>query len=217
MFGRCAFRLTMNMLQRSTNDPWFMALVGVFMVMVALAGVWHSLRAGVAQCYYHAARYGKAGSDTEQVLELCRRAYVLYPENYYFSILAAEKAYYTAGAVEPGARKRRMDQAAVWCDRGLVQNGWKGQLRRLKVRFLWEQSPSEAIRFWRVFTDWQFWEPYNHAELAAMYAQVGDFTNAEREMKWISGTSDGARVRQGIDKEQKEWTEILEDGKGWGE
>lgn len=206
----------MSPLQRSTADPWFVALIGVVMVGVALAGVWHSVCAGVAHCCYHAAKYGRA-SDTEQVLALCRRAYVLYPANYYFSILAAEKAFYTAGLVEAGARKRRLDQAAVWCDRGLMQNGWKGQLRRLKVRFLWEQSPSEAIRFWRAFTDWQFWEPYNHAELAVMYAQVGDFASAEREMKLISGTPDGARVRQAIDKEQKEWSEILEGGKGWGE
>lgn len=207
----------MSTLRRSVNDPWFVALLGVFMVLVALGGVWHSLRAGLAQRCYHAARYGKAADDTEHVLALCRRAYVLYPWNYSFSILAAEKAYYSAGTLKAEARRKRLEQASVWCERGLAQNWWKGQMRRLKARLLWEKSPSEAIVFWRAYTDWQFWEPYNHAELAEMYASAGDFEKAEREMKWVAGTPDGDRARPAVDKEKKEWDEILGNGRKWGE
>jgi len=208
----------MNALRRSVSDPWLVAFLGVFVLVVSLGGLWHSLRAGMAQECYRQAKYGKPEADAELVLELCRKAYVLYPDNYYFSILASETAYYTAASAGAGTKQRRLEQSAVWCERGLVQNWWKGQLRRLKARFLWEESPSKAIRFWNVYTEWQFWEPYNHAVLAEMYAGVGDFENSDRELGWASGTADGERARQVVENEKKEWNAILGgENKGWGE
>jgi len=199
----------MKALRRSVNDPWFVAMMGVFVLLVSLAGVWHCARAGMAQQYYYQAKYGKPAADTEQVLEYCKKAYALYPDNYYFSILASEKAYYMAGQAEAGLRQRRLEQSAIWCERGLVQNGMKGQLRRIKARFLWETSPSEAIRFWKAYTEWQFWEPYNHAVLAGMYAKAGDFENAERALTWTDGSPEGEEARRIVEMERKEWKAIL--------
>lgn len=208
----------MRTLRRSINDPWVVALAGVFLAAVSVAGVWHSVCAGMAQGYYHRAKYGKPEADTGRVLELCRRAYSWYPHHYYFSILAAEKAYYTAEAQKGQSRKHRMEQAVFWCDRGLAQNWWKGQLRRLKARFLWEESPSKAIRFWEAFVEWQFWEPHHHAVLAEMYARVGDFDKAEGALVWADGTPEWGAARRVVDEEKKEWNAILSGEKQeWGE
>jgi hypothetical protein len=207
----------MSAWRRSVDDPWFVALAGLILLVISLVGMGHSLRAGLAQRYYWQAKFAKPEAGAERVLDLCCKAYVLYPDNYYFSILAAEKAYYAASD-EKGMKGKRLEQAAVWCERGLVQNWWKGSLRRLKTRILWEESPSRAIRFWNDYTEWQFWEPYNHAVLAELYAGVGDFENADQSLRWAAGTLDGDRARDVVEREKKQWKAILSgENEGWGE
>ncbi len=196
------------------SDPWFVALVGVFLLVISLAGMRLALRAGTAQAYYFTMKYGSPVADTFQLLEACRKAYALYPWNYYFSILAAEAAY------SAWEQQRRHDdswfhQASLWCERGLRQNPWKSQLRRVQARLLWRDSPREAIRVWREYTDWHFWEPYNHAVLAEMYAMAGDFPRAEAELLWTEGTVEEQNARRAVDSARQEWAEALEGD--WGE
>ncbi len=153
------------------------------------------------------ARYGASSGNVEQVLDRCRRAFVLYPWNYYFSIFAAESAYYSAGDVPADIRAVRLQQAALWCERGLMQNKYRSQLRRLKTRFLWEDSPSEAIAYWEAHTQWQYWEPYNHQTLAEYYALYGEFAKAERELKLIESFSAYEPTRKFIESEKNNWAE----------
>lgn len=198
----------MKPLARLGSDPWFVAAAGAALLAVAVMGVWHGLRAGVAMVTYHQAKYGAASGDVTRNLRLCQRVYPLYPWNYRFSIFVAEQAYYDHSAT--GERRRQLlRQARLWCERGLTQNEWKSQLRRLKTRFLYDEAPLKAVQYWQAFADWQFWEPYNHVVLVEMHARNGDFNKAEAEMKWVTGSSHEASARTFIDRERQSWAEAL--------
>jgi hypothetical protein len=208
----------MKILGRSNSDQWFVALIGVGLLAIAVLGLVHGTRAALAQIWYRQAKYGAASGEAEQILGLCRRAFVWYRWNYYFSIEAAERAYAAAEAGTATNREALLCQSQFWCERGLIQNRWKSQLRRLKVRFLWETSPSEAIRFWEAHTQWQFWDPYNHAVLAELHARAGDFEDAERSLKWTEGTLEYEPTRKALQAEKTAWNEAVNGDRGrWGE
>lgn len=208
----------MGALRRILNDQWFVALVGLCVCVLALIWVGQSVRAGLAQWFYYHAKYGKPVPAVDRLNDLCRRAYTLYPHNYYFSTLAAETAYSSAQQSEADVRRQWIQDAAVWCERGLRQNWWKSQMRRLKARLLWATSPSESIRFWKTYVDWHYWEPYNHAVLAEMYGEMGDFEMAESTLALIRDTREGDRGRMEVERLRKEWGAVLEkDGERWGE
>lgn len=198
----------MKRIHKGINDPWFVALIGLLLVMLSALGVWRSLTAGIAQCHYYRAKYGAASCDVVKVVELCRKAYLLYPHNYYFSILAAERACW-ASEETTADRMRWLRESSLWCDRGLLQNARKSQLRRLHAQLLWPESPQKAIRSWAEYTDWHFWEPYNHAVLAGMYAKAGDFEKAELELMWTSGTAEEENARKEVERERRAWDEAL--------
>lgn len=198
----------MKSIHKGTHDPWFVALIGLLLVVFSVLGMWRSITAGIAQTCYYRAKYGAARLDIPEALQLCRKAYQLYPHNYYFSILAAETAYWAAE--QPKAdRKRWLREASLWCDRGLRQNARKSQLRRLHARLLWLESPRKAIRSWAEYTEWNFWEPYNHAVLAGMYAKAGDFEKAEAELMWTTGTAEAESARREVEQERQAWEEAL--------
>jgi len=208
----------MKVYDRVSLDQWFLATVGVVFLVLSFAGVIHGTRAAFAARLSYKAQLTQPPVAVEDIITLCRRAYSLYPWNYYFSIFTAEAAYYQADAVRGEARSERLRQAQLWCDRGLIQNKYRCQLRRLKARFLWEESPAEAISYWAAYTDWDFWEPYNHATLAELYARNGDSDKAEQELKWVEGDASYERVRKSVMGEKQSWENIL-NGKPeeWGE
>jgi len=198
----------MKIYDRIRVDQWFLATIGVLLLGLSCAGILYGMRAAIASHISWKTQYGGASvADVEQVLDNCRRAFVLYPRNYYFSIFASELAYYKADEAKGDMRTQRIQQAELWCERGLMQNGYRSQLRRLKTRFLWERSPSEAIAYWEAHTNWQFWEPYNHETLAGLYAKYGDFGKADRELKLIEGFPSYAPTRTLIESEKKYWAE----------
>ncbi len=202
-----SFLGVMKVYDRIRVDQWFLASIGVLVLGLSLVGIWHGARAAVAARYSWAAQHGVGAPDVEKILESCHRAYVLYPWNYYFSIYASEMAYYRADEVKGGLRAERMRQAELWCERGLIQNGYRSQLRRLKTRFLWEHSPSEAIAYWEAHTNWQFWEPYNHETLAGLYAKYGEFDKAERELQLLKNFATYGATQTLIESEKKLWAE----------
>ncbi len=209
--GSSFFWGAMRLLTRSSSDQWFVAMVGVGLLAMSALGVVHGSRAALAQDCYRRAKYGAASGEVGQILVLARRAYAWYPWNYRFSIEAAEKAYRAAETGGEATRKDLRLQSQFWCERGVVQNRWKSQLRRLKTRFLWESSASEAIRYWEAHTDWQFWEPYNHAVLAELYARAGDFDQAERSLKWTEGTVEYESTRRLVLSEKEAWEDALKE------
>lgn len=212
----------MKVRDRISVDQGFLVAMGTTLLCLSLAGVIHGTGAAWAARLSCRAQLAQPPLAVEQVVAWCYKAYTLYPWNYYFSIYTAELAYYQADAVSGPDRAERLRQARIWCDRGLVQNPFKSQLRRLKTRFIWEESPSEAIAYWKAYTDWQYWEPYNHATLAEMYSRYGEADKAEAELRIVRGDpmgyADYEKVRAAVAKENSNWANLAE-GKAveWGE
>jgi hypothetical protein len=197
----------MKVYDRIRVDQWFLATMGVLLFSLSLAGLFHGIRASLAAHWAWKAQYGTSAPEVEQVMASCRRAFVLYPWNYYFSIFASELAYYKADEATGAQREERLHQSELWCERGLMQNRYRSQLRRLKTRFLWDNSPSEAIAYWEAHTNWQYWEPYNHETLAGLYAKYGEFDKAARELKLLVNFPAYEATRTLIESEKKIWAE----------
>lgn len=195
---------------RSGRDQWAWALLGALMLALGCGGFVHAARATVAAVRYQSAKYGVPRPAPERVLNLCRTAYAWYPWNYYFSIEAAEQAYRESERLSTNAVAWR-EQAKWWCGRGLAQNPYKSQLRRLQTRFLWEESPSQAIAYWTAYTDWHYWEPYNHTVLAELHAAAGEFEEAGRELELIRGFPDHADAAAAVARERQTWDALLKD------
>lgn len=197
----------MKVYDRIRVNQWFLATIGVLVLTLSCAGVLHGGRATLAARLSWKAQHGSTAPDVELVLDSCRRAFVLYPWNYYLSIYAAEMAYYRADEVKGALHDERIRQAELWCGRGLMQNQYRSQLRRLKTRFLWETSPAEAIAYWEAHTNWQYWEPYNHETLAGLYAKYGEFEKAEAELKLITNFPEYKTTQTLIKSEKEIWAE----------
>ena len=166
---------------------WVRRCSGVVLLVVGLCGVVRGTRAGLGQFLYYHCKFGWFKQDPDVVFECCEWAHKLYPIDYYFCMWTAEKAYYSS--LEPGVhpvwRDRRWRLAGEWCERGLRLNPYKSPLRLLKTRLLAENSLGDAIGYWQRFVEWQFWNPYNHAVLAELYARQGDRGRAEQELGWV--------------------------------
>ena len=201
----------MKAYDRMSVDQWALASMGGVLMALSVAGMVHASCAALAAQMSCRAQFRKPQADVNEVLWLCQRAYSLYPWNYYFSAFSAEMAYLMAAEANGEARDERMRQARLWCDRGLVQNKYVGQLRRLKTHFLWEESPSMAIRYWEAHANWQYWEPYNHETLAGLYAKFGEFDKAVGELKLIENFPSYEPTRRMIELEKKAWAELRDD------
>lgn len=163
----------------------------ILLAVIGVAGVIHSVRAGVAQWIYFQTKFGTgATASPERILRWCETAQRLYGANYYVSILAAttaEKAGWDAPD-GPGAAAMRT-AAEVWCDRGLGQNPYRGELRRLKARILAERDPAAGVRYWTEYLEWDFWNPYHHAVMVDLLIRAGDYERAMQALKWTRDTS----------------------------
>ncbi len=203
--------------QHTRGDQWFVAVTGALVLLVSVVGMVHAARAACAAGAYYAATYGVARPSPETVLDLAQRSYRQYPWNYYFSIQAAEIAYRQS----EGASTNAVDwlqKSQWWCQRGLAQNPYKSQLRRLQTRFLLAESPVRAIPYWAAYTDWNYWEAYNHATLAELCAEGGDFDRADRELKLIERFPDYGPAKERVDRQRKTWEAMMRgDFEEWGE
>ena len=158
------------------------------LALLAAGGVWHGVRAGLAQALYYRAKYGAVRHDRAEVFRLCETAHRLYPHNYYFCIWTAEMAYYARPGAGPEDDRFLLSVASRWCDAGLRLNPYKSQLRMLKARLLALSSPADGARYWERYVDWHFWEPAHHAALAEFRAAAGDFDGAMESLKWAKGS-----------------------------
>ena len=201
------------------GDQWFIAVMCVLLLAVSAAGLVHSVRGAVAGWIYHSAEFASVLPAPDTRLDLCQRGYKWYPWNYYFSIRAAELAFrqYEASPTNEAAAVW-LAKAKLWCERGLVQNRYKSQLIRLQTRLLWPESPAAAIACWEAYTDWNYWNAYNHATLADYYAKAGAFDKAERQLDLIKAFPDYTDTAKAVAAERQTWDRLLHgDGEGWGE
>ena len=161
-------------------------VVGVALLVVSVAGLAQSARAGLAQTLYRTTKFGLVRhAAPEPTLRRAQQAHRLYPYNYYFCIWTAEKAYYERAGFDGREQPARVEAARLWCDRGLALNPFNSQVQRLKTRLLARTSPRDALDFWKAYVDWYFWEPYHHAVLVDLYTRVGALADARDALRWV--------------------------------
>jgi len=178
----------MNTATKSVVVLVMQIVLAVVLVAVGVYGALYAIQVAKAQAMYHTAKYGVAKENTEQILRLAAAAQSLYPHNYYFCIWAAEKAYYTSLVADKKDAQELLANSDRWCETGLALNHYKSQLRLLKTHLLEGKSVPDALKYWNQYVEWQFWEPYNHAVLAELYAKAGEFEKSLEELRWVKGS-----------------------------
>ncbi len=162
---------------------------GILLVVIGSAGAWHAVQSERVACLYRKARYGSAAGDLQQIRVLAERAYAVSPVHYLFWTWVAECARDAGKAATGEAREELASARARWCERGLSANPWSPSLRAIHAGLLCERDPRAAVRWWESCVDWHYWEPYNHALLAELYARAGDFPRAFGVLGRIRGQS----------------------------
>ena len=90
----------------------------------------------------------------------------------------------------------RLAIAEHWCRIGLTLNPHKRALHYLDVRLTSRTSLNDAIVKWERYVDWDFWDPFNHAELVRLYSDAGSFGKAADSLYWLEGSSYYREARQ---------------------
>lgn len=178
-------------------------VIGIALMGISLCGGYYSVRATRGQWLYYIAKHGNPPRPVEEALTLGQQSLLLDPLNYRLCEYAAEAAYNRS--FEPGVTNAVELKAVArfWCDRGLALNSYSPYLRWLKSQFLWAEDRDAAIANWANYTEWHFWDAYNHAQLCEMYAREGRLPEAEAEFVWVKGSVYAADVRKTIESEKR--------------
>ena len=172
-------------------------IAACFLLGVCIAGALQSARAAVAQIVFHHAKYGSGEREPVRLGRLCETASRWYGYNYYFCILVSQAAY--AAAVEKPADEDALRAlAARWTDRGLALNPYRRQLCLIKTYLLENESREEAIRHWREYLEWHFWDHYNHWVLFGLHVRGGAYREAMQSMEWLKGSEYAERARRSL-------------------
>ncbi len=164
------------------------ACAGALLLALGVFGARFSLRAAMAAHLYYQVKFGAARENVDEVLALAAQAHRLYADNDLLCVWAGEQAWHHRAEGDAVTRRRRLDAAAGWCEAGLALNPYSSALNLLKTRLLQRESPARAAAYWQRYVAWNFWEPYNHAVLAELYAEAGDFGRAAESLRWVEGS-----------------------------
>ncbi len=159
-------------------------------VAIGVIGLWGaiaSVRFTFSSLVYRHARFARhSGGEgaVRRAAELAQSAYRIDPDNHPFWSWLSDGLVAAYGA---SGDPDMLAGAALWSERGLAANrfGWRINVTRAKV--LAEKSPDEAVRFWGLYVDWHYWEPFNHAYLAELHARAGDTGSALHVLRRIEG------------------------------
>ena len=166
----------------------FTALASAALACLAAAGAVHGVRAAGAFADYHRAKWGSGKDRPELALDLCARARSQYPWNYRACEFAADTALDTAGQRRGEEQDLWLERAEEWSEDGLRLNPYDGDLRLVKTRVLETASLREALDYWKTYVDWEYWDPFNHAVLADLYARAGDLVGARHSHPLVKGS-----------------------------
>jgi hypothetical protein len=172
-------------------------LAGLLLLVVALGGVLYASRVSLAQYRYHQLRktVEKPGEGfAAEVLEL----HASYPRNYHLLAWAAEMAHDRALRLDGAARLTAFEETGLLCDAGLDLNPHRVPLPIIKTSLISQASLAEAIIYWEAFVAWDYWNPYNHAYLAELYAAAGRFGDAARALNLIQDTPFAASASRAL-------------------
>lgn len=160
-------------------------LVGFVLLILGGLALKHSFKAGISQWHYYQGKYGSDRGDIRQFQLRCHKAIRYYPHHYRLCMYAAEETLREAEMPGTTNATEWLQTSRFWCERGLALNNYPTTLRWVKATLLSKEDPEQAALYWKKYTEWHFWEPYNHAFLAKLYAKAGLFHEAEDELGWV--------------------------------
>lgn len=179
---------------RSTVNPAAQT-AGWCVVVFALAGMTYAACAGLSQWLYFSAKYGAGARNVDLALDRIAQAHRFYGANFFASTYAAEQAWHAAGRQADTEKAARLYAASErWCRTGLRQNNYDRSLRLRWAALLAREDVHAAIAYMETFLEWQFWDPWNHAVLAELYARAGELDAAQRALYWVR--TDGRYIKQ---------------------
>lgn len=187
-------------------------IIAVTLLFISGVYVFYSIRAGMAQIIYYKAKAhstlptvnsmsNKAGikhpaQDNNYILTQCSKAQRLYPYNYRLLAWGAEKAFDHSQNTIGADRIEYIHLAETLCNRGLSLNRYMMPLPFIKMQLLCLTSIKEGIKYWEQYVEWDYWNSYNHAVLAGLYAADGEFGKAMQSLQFIKGTEDFAEANK---------------------
>ncbi|MBL7114486.1 MAG: hypothetical protein ISS35_01860 [Kiritimatiellae bacterium] len=173
---------------------WLKGATFALLIFSAL-GMVHSVRALVAQSFYHYGRYGEGSKKSPlRIAAACAKAHKLYPYNYNFCIWAGKQAFYGRYETNDVAAVELLIQARLWSDAAHTLNPRNSEAVHLKAEVLALDSLDEAILLWEDYVNWCFWEPFNQWVLFDLYERAGRLEQAEMTMYWLQETEYAERA-----------------------
>lgn len=164
----------------------------LILLLATLYGVYFSAKASLASRLYYDTKYKHAAYESEaqqtgrpllsptEIDARAERILELYPFSYMTCQFAAEASYHN----------RHLDfyplleTSRKWADRGLTLNPYHRSLTLRRVGIYEKLYDYEsALKHMKAYTEWNYWDPFNHARLCILYAKLEDFDNAQAELK----------------------------------
>ncbi len=187
-------------------------IIVVTLLFISGIYVFYGIRAGIAQTIYHKAKVRTAllaaslESDNgetkypakydDYIMDQCDKAQRLYPYNYRLLAWGADEAFNHSQKVASGDRQEYINVAETLCNNGLSLNRYMMPLPFIKMQLLCLTSIKDGTEYWEQFVEWDYWNSYNHAVLAGLYAAGGKFGKAMQSLQFIKGTEDYAEANK---------------------
>ena len=173
-------------------------------------GIIFSARASRAFQIYYDTKYEHSAYESEvaqtgrplltpqEINDRCEEILRLYPFSYLTCHIAAEASYHNRHVdFYP-----LLEQSRRWTDRGLNLNPYHQSLTLRRVGIYEKLYDYEtALMHMKTYTEWNFWDPFNHARLAVLHAKLGDFETADKElMTWVRYEPSFRETRKEIER-----------------
>ncbi len=188
--------------KRFSTNSILLKLIAVTLLFISGFYVLYSVRAGTAVAIYHKVKSDVSSTlsnsaedfQSNDIFVQCRKAQQLYPYNYRLLAWSAEEAFELSQNSIGADRVEYLNLAEVLCDRGLSLNRYMMPMPFIKMQLICLRSIKEGTEYWEEYTEWDYWNSYNHAVLAGLYAADGKFGKAMQSLQFIKGTEDFAEA-----------------------
>lgn len=178
----------------SANGNISFKVIGIMLFLISGIYVIYSIRASISQTIYFRAKNNY--SKNSDILSLCQRAQKLYPYNYRLLAWGAEETFDRSEDAIGLDKVNYLSLSETICDQGLSLNPHIMPLPFIKMQLLCRKSIKDGISYWEQYVEWDYWNSYNHAVLAVLYAASGKFGKAMQSLEFIKGTVDYEEAKQ---------------------
>lgn len=166
---------------------------GVLLIILGLFGAVYSIRTACAQKIYHSVKYGSLTNASSKIIEdNCIKANNLYSHNYNLCNIAAKLLWTQALKSSADNKRNLIKLVGQWCDKGLEENYYDLSLRYRKTELIALSSKTEAADYWKLYSDWNFWNAQSLSLLVKYYAKAGRLVEATEVLSLLKGHPDYA-------------------------